>query len=131
MKLEELVNDWRTIDKRQNELLKEIDSELDFHDGGLATPSETARSMVKGSDEPLSIRRLSPREVMRLMGGPDIARDKQAQVTSNARAYKQHGNGIVAQVIGKIIGMMWYEDEEEMNEIVDRNSHTWLEKESK
>ena len=109
MKLEELVNDWRTIDKRQNELLKEVDSELDFHDGGLATPTETAR----------------------LMGMQDHQFDKQIQVTSNAQAYKQHGNGIVAQVIGMIIGMMWYENENELRNKVMANSHTWIKEKEK
>jgi hypothetical protein len=75
MKLEELVNDWRTIDKRQNELLKEIDSELDFHDGGLATPSETARSIKDFIKE---IERLEYQKV-RLGGMIEASEDREVK----------------------------------------------------
>ena len=48
--------------------------------------------------------------------------------TSNSQAYKQHGNGIVAQVIGLIIGQLVYDDELELRKTVLKNSHTWLKK---
>ena len=59
------------------------------------------------------------------MGMQDYQINKQLQVTSRAQSYKQHGNGIIAQVIGFIIGMMWYEDEQELKEVVMKNSFQW------
>lgn len=72
------------------------------------------------------IRKLTPKETGRLMGMNDEQIGKQLKVVSNSQAYKQHGNGIVAQVIGLIVGMMVYEDETELREKVMLNSHTWL-----
>ena len=99
--------------------------------GSTLTTRPDTLGVVEPKENYLRIRKLSPRETARLMGMQDYQFDKQIQVTSDAQAYKQHGNGIVAQVIGMIIGMMWYENENELNEVVERNSHTWLEKESK
>lgn len=82
--------------------------------------------VVEPKENYLRIRKLSPRETARLMGMQDYQFDKQIQVTSNAQAYKQHGNGIVAQVIGMIVGMMWYESENGLRDIVNKNSHTWI-----
>jgi len=73
----------------------------------------------------LKIRKLTPKETGRLMGMQDHQINKQLQVTSRAQSYKQHGNGIIAQVIGFIIGMMWYEDEQELKEVVMKNSFQW------
>ncbi len=73
----------------------------------------------------LKIRKLTPTETGRLMGMQDHQINKQLQVTSRAQSYKQHGNGIIAQVIGFIIGMMWYRDEQELKEVVMKNSFQW------
>ena len=77
----------------------------------------------------VTIRKLTPIETGRLMGMNDVQISKQREVMSNAQMYKQHGNGIVAQVIGLIIGMLYYEDEKKLKEIVKNNSLTWLRKE--
>lgn len=59
------------------------------------------------------------------MGMNDDQIDRQLEVISNSQAYKQHGNGIVAQVIGLIVGMMYYESENELRSITMKNSHVW------
>lgn len=76
----------------------------------------------------LRIRKLTAKETGRLMGMNDQQIDKQLSDTSNSQAYKQHGNGIVAQVIGLIIGQLVYDDELELRKTVLKNSHTWLKK---
>ena len=81
---------------------------------------------VAVNNQGLRIRKLTPVETGRLMGMNDEQINKQLEVVSNSQAYKQHGNGIVAQVIGLIIGMMVYEDEDELRETVMKNSHKWL-----
>ena len=51
---------------------------------------------------------------------------RQRKVMSNSQMYKQRGNGIIAQVIGLIIGMMWYDNEIHLRATVMGNSHGWL-----
>ena len=91
----------------------------------------TLRTKDSGGDKriiekpPLRIRKLTPTETGRLMGMQNQQIKKQEQVSSNAQMYKQHGNGIIAQVIGFIIGMMWYEDEQKLKEVVMKNSFQW------
>ncbi len=80
---------------------------------------------------PLRIRKLTPHETGRLMGMQDCQINKQAEVTSKGQMYKQHGNGIIAQVIGFIVGNMYYEDYETLKQIILKNSFTWLKKEEK
>lgn len=83
-------------------------------------------------DKPnLRIRKLTPTETGRLMGMQDYQIARQEKVSSNAQMYKQHGNGIIAQVMAFIIGMMWYEDEKKLKDIVSKNSHTWINKKPK
>lgn len=97
----------------------------------------TLRTKDSGGDKriiekpPLRIRKLTPTETGRLMGMQDYQIKKQEQVSSNAQMYKQHGNGIIAQVMALIIGMMWYENEKELHEKTFKNSFMWLEKEGK
>lgn len=81
--------------------------------------------------ENLRIRKLTPRETGRLMGMNDTQIDKQEQVVSNSQMYKQHGNGIVAQVIGLIIGMAYYDNEMELRNKVMKNSHLWIKEKEK
>lgn len=76
------------------------------------------------------IRKLIPRETGRLMGMNDEQINRQLATVSNSQAYKQDGNGIVAQVIALIVGMMYYEDETELRRIVMGNSHIWRKGES-
>lgn len=49
------------------------------------------------------IRRLTPRECWRLMGFPDEAFERAAEVNSNTQLYKQAGNSIVVSVLKEII----------------------------
>ena len=51
----------------------------------------------------LRIRKLSPREVWRLMGISDEDFDKASKVVSNSQLYKQAGNGIVVDVFAAIL----------------------------
>lgn len=88
------------------------------------SPTLTTRSDTLGVvTKEYAIRKLTPRESGRLMGMNDDQIDRQLTVTSNAQAYKQHGNGIVAQVIGFIVGMMYYEDENQLRETIFKNSY--------
>lgn len=70
----------------------------------------------------LRIRKLTPKETGRLMGMDDKQIDKQLAVVSNSQAYKQHGNGIVAHMIAYIVGMMYYETQKELHEIIQSNT---------
>ena len=97
----------------------------------ITTRPEGFKTAILPVTNNLRIRKLTPTETGRLMGMNDEQINKQLEVVSNAQAYKQHGNGIVAQVIGLIIGMMVYEDENELREMVMKNSHTWLSKRSR
>lgn len=98
----------------------------------ITTRPEGLKTAILPVTESLRIRKLTPRETGRLMGMNDNHIDRQEKTTSNAQMYKQHGNGIVAQVIGLIIGMAYYDDENELREKVITNSHMWIkEKERK
>lgn len=56
--------------------------------------------------ENLRIRKLTPRECLRLMGLKDNQVDKMQAVQSNAQLYKQAGNSIVVNVLEAIFGEM-------------------------
>lgn len=90
----------------------------------IITSPNVGLAIEKNND--LRIRKLTPRETGRLMGMNDNQIDRQEKTTSNSQMYKQHGNGIVAQVIGLIIGMAYYEDENELREKLMANSHMWM-----
>ena len=68
--------------------------------GGNREPKITDR------DNPLRIRRLTPRECWRLMGFSDEDFDKAQKLNSNSQLYKQAGNSIVVNVLMAIFRQM-------------------------
>ena len=64
----------------------------------IKTSSDDIAVVTKG----LKIRKLTPREVFRLMGLYDFEIDKIINLHSNAQLYKQAGNSIVVQVLENI-----------------------------
>jgi len=57
----------------------------------------------------IRIRKLTPRECLRLMGWTDAQIDRvQAAGVSNAQQYKQAGNGIVVQVLEALLGRLFF-----------------------
>lgn len=84
------------------------------------------RGIVELRNSAYWIRKLTPQETGRLMGMNGEQINRQLATVSNSQDYKQDGNGIVAQVIALIVGMMYYEDEKELRRIVMGNSHTWM-----
>lgn len=59
-------------------------------------------SGVLESDEPIRIRRLTPRECFRLQGFMDEQFDKAAAVNSETQLYKQAGNAVTVNVVEEI-----------------------------
>lgn len=59
-----------------------------------------------GVIENMRIRKLTPKECMRLMGINDDEFDKASKVVSNSQLYKQAGNGIVVDVFAYILSTM-------------------------
>jgi DNA (cytosine-5)-methyltransferase 1 len=66
--------------------------------------------MEKQNDE-YRIRKLTPRECLRLMGVDDSDIDKMEAVNSNNQLYKQAGNSIVVPVLEAIFTRMFLETE--------------------
>lgn len=64
--------------------------------------------MEKQNDE-YRIRKLTPRECLRLMGVDDSDIDKMEAVNSNNQLYKQAGNSIVVPVLEAIFSRMFIE----------------------
>jgi len=60
-------------------------------------------TLCETQSQNLRIRKLSPREVWRLMGISDEDFDKASKVVSNSQLYKQAGNGIVVDVFAAIL----------------------------
>lgn len=58
------------------------------------------------SDNPLRIRKLTPKECFRLMGFDDESFEKAEAVNSNTQLYKQAGNSIVVNVLQELFKMM-------------------------
>ena len=61
-----------------------------------------ACSGVLESDEPIRIRRLTPRECFRLQGFTDEQFDRAAAVNSETQLYKQAGNAVTVNVVEEI-----------------------------
>lgn len=59
-------------------------------------------SGVLESDEPIRIRRLTPRECFRLQGFTDEQFDRAAAVNSETQLYKQAGNAVTVNVVEEI-----------------------------
>ena len=67
----------------------------------------TSIKVVKSVDEDfLTVRKITPREAWRLMGFPDWAFDKAAEVSSKTQLYSQAGNSIVVEVLVAIFKSM-------------------------
>ena len=74
---------------------------VDINNKGL--PNRPAEySGVLESDEPIRIRRLTPRECFRLQGFTDEQFDQAAAVNSETQLYKQAGNAVTANVVEAI-----------------------------
>ena len=66
-------------------------------------PNRTAEcSGVLESDEPIRIRRLTPKECFRLQGFTDEQFDRAAAVNSETQLYKQAGNAVTVNVVEEI-----------------------------
>ena len=62
----------------------------------------------------LRIRKLTPKEVWRLMGFDDADFEKAAKVNSNTQLYKQAGNSIVVNVLEAILNNLLLDDNEDV-----------------
>lgn len=71
-----------------------------YHKGQPNRPAE--RSGVLEADEPIRIRRLTPRECFRLQGFTDEQFDRAAAVNSETQLYKQAGNAVTVNVVEEI-----------------------------
>ena len=94
--------------KHQQDLVQDGDSICKCIPAGthVSTP-HLLKTIV--SDEPLRIRKLTPRECWRLMGFDDEDFDKAAGVpTSNTQLYKQAGNSIVVNVLEAIFKKLFF-----------------------
>ena len=77
-------------------------------EGGDIAPTITAQGgeNINFVETVYRIRKLTPREVWRLMGYTDEDFEKAAEVNSNTQLYKQAGNAIVKQVLMSIFSQM-------------------------
>ena len=71
-----------------------------YHKGQPNRPAEC--SGVLEADEPIRIRRLTPRECFRLQGFTDEQFDRAAAVNSDSQLYKQAGNAVTVNVVEEI-----------------------------
>lgn len=71
-----------------------------YHKGQPNRPAEC--SGILESDEPIRIRRLTPRECFRLQGFTDEQFDRAAAVNSDTQLYKQAGNAVTVNVVEEI-----------------------------
>lgn len=74
---------------------------VDINNKGLPN-RPAACSGVLESDEPIRIRRLTPRECFRLQGFTDEQFDRAAAVNSETQLYKQAGNAVTVNVVEAI-----------------------------
>lgn len=71
-----------------------------YHKGQPNRPAEY--SWVLELDEPIRIRRLTPRECFKLQGFTDEQFDRAAAVNSETQLYKQAGNAVTVNVVAEI-----------------------------
>lgn len=74
-----------------------------YDSNGIAACIATSNFFMPNYTDGLRIRKLTPREVWRLMGFDDEDFKKAAKVNSNAQLYKQAGNSIVVNVLEAIL----------------------------
>ena len=63
--------------------------------------------VLEMNGEQYAIRKLTPKECMRLMGFDDEDYEQQSKVVSSSQVYKQAGNGIVVNVLEAIFGQLY------------------------
>jgi DNA (cytosine-5)-methyltransferase 1 len=80
-----------------------------FKDDAIGTlrAKEAGGDKVVVTNQPLRIRKLTPKECWRLMGFSDEDFDKASKVNSNSQLYKQAGNSIVVNVLMEIFKKMF------------------------
>lgn len=91
----EIINHSYTTSKQRNTLDKYIETK-----NGVM-PTMTTRPDILGyvENNPIRIRKLTPKECWRLMGFDDVSFERAEKVNSNAQLYKQAGNSIVVDVL--------------------------------
>lgn len=94
----DMISKWKCYEKP----LEHIKNENDII-GTITTRSGAECGGMKLVYDKQRIRKLTPREVWRLMGFEDQDFDKASQVNSNAQLYKQAGNSIVVNVLEAIL----------------------------
>lgn len=70
-----------------------------IYDDSVAISVTTAFNPYYATEQPLRIRKLTPKECWRLMGFDDADVENAAKVCSNSQLYKQAGNSIVVDVL--------------------------------
>ena len=80
-----------------------------YDSNGIATCCATSNFFMPNYTDGLRIRKLTPREVWRLMGFDDEDFEKASQVNSNTQLYKQAGNSIVVNVLEAIFKELFRE----------------------
>lgn len=98
----EIINHSYTTSKQRNTLDKYIETK-----NGVM-PTMTTRPDILGyvENNPIRIRKLTPKECWRLMGFDDASFERAEKVNSNAQLYKQAGNSIVVDVLMAIFGKL-------------------------
>ena len=103
---------YYTWKNKQGEINTQCNRAMDINGVSLTVPTLSGHLKIVTDYENGIVRKLTPRECMRLMGWKDEQIDKQEEVVSKTQCYKQAGNGIVIQVLEKIFS----------NLIVDKNN---------
>ena len=95
----EIVNHSYTTSKQRNTLDKYIET-----NNGIM-PTMTTRPDILGyvENNPIRVRKLTPRECWRLMGFDDNSFEKAEKLNSNSQLYKQAGNSICVPVLERIL----------------------------
>lgn len=91
----EIINHSYTTSEQRNTLDKYIETK------NCVMPTMTTRPDILGyvENNPVRIRKLTPKECWRLMGFDDASFERAEKVNSNAQLYKQAGNSIVVNVL--------------------------------
>lgn len=78
-----------------------------IENGNISPTLDTACEVaVLESEEPLELRKLTPKECFRLQGWTDDYFEKAAFVNTDSQLYKQAGNGVTVTVIQAIAERM-------------------------
>lgn len=103
----EIINHSYTTSKQRNTLDKYIETK-----NGVM-PTMTTRPDILGyvENNPVRIRKLTPKECWRLMGFDDASFERAEKVNSNAQLYKQAGNSIVVDVLMAIFKELFKDGE--------------------